>query len=464
MARRQRTIAAKAAPDKLAEVGVTGLKHSGGLIREEYLPELKGKKAIAVYREMANDPAIAPCLGVLKQLIRSVPITVKDGADELHGAFVRECIDDMSHTWADALSEILTCMQYGWSAAEIVYKQRKGEQSSPGKSSRFTDGRIGWRKLAPRSQESRDKWIFDDEGGVQAMEQVTTMPSHRATIPIEKMLLFRLDSDKGSPEPSPILRGAYMPWFYAKRLRMFEGIGIERGLGGIPKIEAPAEVLSPTATGNNATMRDQLIEIGKNIRSDEQAFVAIPSNRDASGNKLYDISLITTSGGRGIDIDTALSRYHRDCALTLLCDFILLGHEKVGSFALADSKTSVTALAIAGWLDAILAVFNRHAIPRLLRMNGWSVIDPPKLVRGDVESPNLSELAAYIGALSGAGMALFPDPELEDTLRRAASLPTATGNDEVGKRRDWASLNAMLGERRELARAMKRAEKEMTGE
>lgn len=457
MARRQRQPAtvAKAAADNFREIGVSGLKHSGGLVREEYQTELKGRKAEKVYREMAYDPAIAPCLGVLKQLLRSVPITVKDGSDKLQGDFVRECMADMSHTWSDALSEILTCMDYGWSATEIVYKQRKGEQSSPGKSSRFNDGRIGWRKLAPRGQDTRDKWLFDDEGGIQAIVQVTTMPAHRATIPVEKLLLFKLNSEKGNPEPAPITRGAYSPWFYAKRLRMFEGIGIERGLGGIPKIEAPGDVLSPTATGNNALVRDQLFEIGKNLRTDEQSFIALPSNRDSNGNKLYDVTLLTTSGGRGIDIDVALARYHRDCALVLLCDFILLGHEKVGSFALADSKTSVTSLAIAGWLDAILSVFNRHAIPRLMRLNGWSTIDPPSLVRGDVETPDLAALAAYISALSGAGMALFPDPELEDTLRRAASLPTATGNDEVGKRRDWASLSALIGERRELERATK---------
>lgn len=444
MARRRVEQVVKAKVE-LKEVGVAGLKVSSGLVREEYQPELKGKKAEKVYREMSYDPAIAPCLGTLKQLLKAVPVTVKDGGDKLVGEFVRECFADMSHSWADALAEILTVFNYGWSASEICYKYRKGENARPGLSSRFDDGKIGWRKLAPRAQDSRDAWEFDDEGGVQAMRQVTTMPSHRATIPIEKLLLFKLDSEKGSPEPAPLIRGAYTPWFFAKRLRVFEGIGIERGLGGIPKISAPANILSASATGTNAQLRDALLEIGKNLRDDEQAFVALPSDRFPDGSPMYDISLITTQAGRGVDIDKALARYHRDCALVLLCDFILLGHEKVGSFALADSKTSVTALAVRGWLTAILETFNRHAIPRLLRLNGFSVIDPPKLVAGDVETPDLAALGSYIATLSGAGMALFPNPELEDVLLRAASLPTATGQAEVGKR-DFASLRALAAE------------------
>jgi hypothetical protein len=35
-------------------------------------------------------------------------------------------MDDMSHTWDDMISEILTMLVYGWSWHEIVYKKRVG--------------------------------------------------------------------------------------------------------------------------------------------------------------------------------------------------------------------------------------------------------------------------------------------------------------------------------------------------
>lgn len=440
--------------EQLQEVGVSGLMYSGGQVKEEFLAELKGKKGDKAYREMRHEPIVAACLATLKQLIKNAPIDVADGSDERANELVRSCVDDMSHTWPDLLDEILTMLAFGWSAVEICYKVRKGPQPSPGTSSRFNDGLIGWRKFAPRSQDSRDKWEFDDEGGIQALHQRTTQPSAKATIPIEKLLLFRLSSEKNNPEPAPLTRGAFIPWYCLKRIRTMEGVGVDRGLGGIPIIRAPGKVLAANATGNDAATRDALLEIGRNLRNHEQAFVAIPSDRDSAGHPLYEISLITADGFRAFNTGEIISRYTRDIAIALLCDFVLLGHEKVGSFALADSKTSITAMAVAGWLDGILAVFNRHAIPRLLRLNGMSVTDPPRFVRGDIETPDLATLAQYVGALSSAGV-ITPTPELEDKLLSLAHLPTPTGEGaEVGKRdAERAAFEALMGEAVRIAKS-----------
>jgi hypothetical protein len=37
----------------MAELGVTGIKRTGGYIDEEFLPALRGRKAIEVFREMS---------------------------------------------------------------------------------------------------------------------------------------------------------------------------------------------------------------------------------------------------------------------------------------------------------------------------------------------------------------------------------------------------------------------------
>jgi len=47
----------------------------------------------------------------------------------------------------------------------------------------------------------------------------------------------------------------------------------------------------------------------------------------------------------------------------------------------------------------------------------------PRLVSGDIETPDLVELATYIEKLTGSGAALFPDEDLEAYLRRVANLP-----------------------------------------
>ena len=60
----------------------------------------------------------------------------------------------------------------------------------------------------------------------------------------------------------------------------------------------------------------------------------------------------------------------RRIATVMLADFILMGQDKVGSYALSTSKTRIFATAIEAWLDLIANVINEQAIKPLLRVNG----------------------------------------------------------------------------------------------
>jgi hypothetical protein len=55
------------------ELGSTGLKRSAGYISEEFLPALRGRKAVQVYREMAdNDPVVGALLFAVDRLLRQI--------------------------------------------------------------------------------------------------------------------------------------------------------------------------------------------------------------------------------------------------------------------------------------------------------------------------------------------------------------------------------------------------------
>lgn len=108
--------------------------------------------------------------------------------------------------------------------------------------------------------------------------------------------------------------------------------------------------------------------------------------------------------------------------MSVLADFLMLGAEKVGSFALSSDKTELFAVALGAWLDEIADVVNTHGIPRLLRLNGMPTDAPPRLCHGDIEVPPLDELADYIAKLVNVG-AITPDENLEAHLREIADLP-----------------------------------------
>ncbi len=158
------------------------------------------------------------------------------------------------------------------------------------------------------------------------------------------------------------------------------------------------------------------------------ALVQEPLTDDAAYRGFYD-GIIQTPlshlqrGRRALDIIKFLEMYDQRMAMAALADVILLGHEKVGSFALADAKTNLTGMFGGALTDIITGQFNRRAIPQLMRVNGMDLTKSPLLVPGDMESLDLQDIAAYVQALSGAGMPLFPDDALEAHLRSLAGLP-----------------------------------------
>ncbi len=343
----------KQTEDPTVEIGSTGLKNRGGIINEEFLPQLRGTKAAKIFVEMRdNDAVVGAILFAIDMLVRQVKWSAspasQDAADVDNAAFLSENMNDMSQPWEAVISEIMTMLPFGYTPLEQVFKARNGEQpqDSDVASSRFNDGKIGWRKLPIRAQETIQRWLFDDNGGIQGLVQMAEPRFTPVTIPIEKLLLFRTVARKGNPEGRSILRNAYRSWFHKKRIEEIEGIGIERDLAGLPIAWLPAKYLSSKATAEEKQVAEEFKEIVINTRRDKMEGLTMPLVYDDKGNKLFDFTLLSTGGRRQFDTNKIIDRYDRRIAMTVLADFILLGHEKVGSFALASSKTDLFAIAL----------------------------------------------------------------------------------------------------------------------
>jgi hypothetical protein len=160
------------------ELGVTGIKRAGGYIDEEFLPALRGRKAIQVFKEMAlNDSMVGALLFAIDKLIREVEWKVIPATQDEEGQaaadYLESIMDDMSHSWGDFIGEVLTMLPFGWSWHEVVYKRRIGPwEKDPKKRSKYTDGMYGIRKIPIRSQETWLRWIFDESGGIKGLVQL----------------------------------------------------------------------------------------------------------------------------------------------------------------------------------------------------------------------------------------------------------------------------------------------------
>ena len=407
--------------DKFREYGRTGLyRFHTGWIYEEFLRELQGRRGIEVYKEMSeNDDVIGAILFATEMLMRQCKWSIQEGGrsgpDLDAAAFVQSCMNDMEETWSDFISEVLSFLTYGWSYHEIVYKRRMGNTKNPETRSKYTDGLIGWRKLPIRSQDTLWEWQYDAKDNLLGLIQCAPPTYEQVFIPIEKALHFKTKSRKGNPEGRSILRNSYRSWYFKRRIQEIEGIGVERDLAGLPVLKAP-ENMDLWSDEN----KDQLAiaeSIVRSVRRDEREGIVLPSG--------WEFTLLSTGGRRQFDTNAIIERYDTRMAMTVLADFVLLGHQQVGSFALSSDKTELFSVALGAFLDLICEVFNNQAIPRLIDLNGEhfkGITDYPQLVHGDIETQDLSALGDFVSKMVGIG-AITPDESMEDYLRMAASLP-----------------------------------------
>jgi hypothetical protein len=396
-----------------------------------------------VWREMSdNDPIVGAMLYAIHRLVLAIewkvePFTESEDApvkkkDRQNAEFVKECMEDMSETWSAMLSQILSFLPYGFAYCEIVYKKRKGPDQTSGRfRSKYSDGKIGWRKIALRGQETLWDWVFDEEGGVKAMQQMDpSVPKGLVTIPIEKALLFRTVNERNNPEGRSILRNAYRPWFFKKTMEEIEAVGVERDLAGLPVAYVPPSMLSSTATPAEVQARNALADLIRGIKRNENEGVLFPLAYDEQGRELYKLTLLNSGGSRTFNTDQIIQRYDQRISMVILADFILLGHEKVGSFALGASKIDLFISAIQQIADSIADVFNTHALPRLFRLNGMDTARLPKIKAGDITHVDLGVLGDFISKMTAAG-AMAPDTELDNYLRRLADLPLRSEEEGV---------------------------------
>jgi hypothetical protein len=416
---------------RTSEHGLPGLEQYAGTINEEFLTQLQGIRGRKVFKEMSeNDAVIGAMLFAIEMFLRPVEWKVEpydDSAEAKKDAeFVQGVYDDMGHSWADFISEWMAAPIYGFAPFEIVWKIRAGYKDNRVRSSKYTDGKVGIARLAIRHPDSLHEWKYDsNDRDIVAMVQRPAPSFKEVAIPVSKLLLFTMLQRKGNPEGMSLLRRAYVAWYRKKRIEEIEAIGIERELAGLPLFHTPSDWWFDSATESQKQLLEEVKNIARRVRADEQAAIVIPSVFDESSNQLLKFELVSTGGTRAIDTGPAKEYYSRQMAMSILADVLLLGHEKVGSFALSDSKTNLFSNGLGAMLDGIQDAHNQQLIPRILRLNGMDTTKCPTLIHGDIESPDLDVVGEYVSRLAGAGLPLFPTEEgdLERALFRIANLP-----------------------------------------
>lgn len=414
--------------------GAGGYGDRTGAVDEEWHPQLRGKQGVKFYREMMDeDVSIGASFYLIESVIRRVPWYAKQAsqhpaalaaAERLDGAF-----KDMDASWTDTVSEILSFMGFGWALCEQTWKRCLGDKPPPGPdgrpqlSSRFSDGRIGWASIELRAQETLDFWEFDARGVAIGMWQRAAPDFQRRLIPLDKAILFRSKSNKGSPEGRSLLRNGRRPYFFAKRLEEFEALGLEKDLTSQVVFRLPLEFMEEGASVEKKRVRAEYERIARGAKRNEFAGFVLPAKKNpiTGMDTGFDMDLLQSIGRAPLNPAEAITRHRQDLAMLLMTQFQRLGMDKAGSRAVSTDQTDILQLALASIVDMIEQQMG-PAVDDLQAMNGIPAEHRATWCHGDIDELDAAKFAEALSKVVTAGV-VTPDAPLEDHVREVLKYP-----------------------------------------
>ena len=164
------------------------------------------------------------------------------------------------------------------------------------------------------------------------------------------------------------------------------------------------------------------------VWSSRPSTTLIPSSRS------IDFELMSASGTRQFDTNEIIQRYEQRILMSVLADFILVGHEQAGSYSLHTDKTGIFRAALNAITKSIADTLNRHLVPRLFEINGWELEKLPKFEPSNIDPPDLTSW------LSSSPLRLVPGCSGSRTRSWRSSCATSpAAGDDRGDRGVQAS-------------------------
>jgi hypothetical protein len=430
----------------LKETGYIGLKVSSGQIMQESQRAFRFPHFIKTVDEMRNNTTIGAAMNVYRFMltrprwyVKCSPVATEK--ELARAEVVESMLQDMEHTWEDFMHSIIPYLEYGFGINSIVFYRRLSRNGS-----KYNDGVVGIKKLPVRNQDSIVKWNFDDsrstllsvEQSLQFMDNPLALKGSvnkdgRITLDRDSFLLFTSSADQGNPQGNSIYKNIYLSYKQLTLLQDQQLLSVAKDVQGILKIEVPAEYLQGDASPDKGVAAAAFAGIIDSVNSGESRGLLVPQLIDQDSKlKRFSYELMSGAGRGSNDVQGIITGYQNDIAQALSVDILKLGANGSGSFALADQKSSILALAIDSRLREIRSTLNKHLMRKIYEMNGWELTNLPTFEYEDVEDVSLNDLGAFLQR-AGAGGFIEVDRDVLNMVRRAIKVPEMPEDEPVNK-------------------------------
>ncbi|WP_144498287.1 phage portal protein family protein [Bacillus paralicheniformis] len=178
--------------------------------QEDFNP---GDFDLDVYDKMLNDGKVKAAVDMIKlsATARGFNVVGDDAETKRYADFINENFELIHGNMEDVIGEMLTALEYGYSATEKVFEQK--------------DGKIILKKmktLDPHSITVKTNWFGDLEWIMQRIG------SKQIKIPASKILWYAHDKRFGNPYGQSVLRTVYKHWYIKDKMYRFANIAYER--------------------------------------------------------------------------------------------------------------------------------------------------------------------------------------------------------------------------------------------
>lgn len=434
------------------EVGQPRIVTSSSFVQELKKKEMVMPQRLKTFDCMTEDDAVFNSIDVTNLLVaiglyqgEFVP-TRGSQESQVAAEFLNYCLHNFSYsTWLDAIFDICSDLQYGFSLLNIVTEKK-----------RFGPYAGDWtlRKLAPRDQKSLAGWAYNKEntevkGFIQLppmkrraeignktylgnISEVITGTYYERYYPYLRAphyLHFTYNSKNNNPQGSPPLYHCYKAYLEKQLIEKYEVVGVSKDLGGAMVIKVPStlvELARDAKKNPEAAKEYQAFQMdASKLHAGEASHIVIFSDVDPASNKpLYDIEFKgIDGGGKQYQTSEIINQKRKSIYNVFGTGFLLLGQESHGSYSLSTNATSTHAWYVERNIMQKVNVLNTQLAPRLLAANNVYVShkNMPKFVAADPQQLDLDVVSKFIQrAMSVGGMT----PGVLEALLSKAGLPT----------------------------------------
>jgi len=433
---------------QLGEMAHLGVNVFNGVTTDEMKRELNFPASVKTYKQMQYHGAINASLTLFDNIISKVEWKFNPPSDATEQEkeqckIIQSMMHDMDQSWTEFVSDVLSCNIFGFSVHEKVYRRRYKSNGS-----KYNDGVIAWKKLPIRSQESIEKFLYDDSGneitGVKQNLSLVNNPSNKLRlkneiiIPASKMLLFRTGKHRGDPFGKSPLRNAYLSWRFITVLEELEAVSVSKDISGIPLLYLPPQYLSADASPEQKAIRAQFENQMRNMHMNNQTSIILPAVYDeVTKQKLFSLELLSMDGKKSFDLNAIKAYYQNAIYTSLSADILLLGTGSTGSFALAQFKNSIAAANAEALAKMICEVIQKDLITQTYELNGWNTDRMGSMDYDGLEAADLETFSKFIQRAAAVGLV----PKTLDVINTILEMG---GMDKLPEETTQEELDVML--------------------